>query len=82
MGLLQPEFLHGFFTRRAGALPATYITSLHVEETGRGAVLDLMREFPSVTAIDLDAVLGQVRDVMDKAAMAVQAVLFSPCWPV
>ena len=33
-----------------------------------------MREFPSVTAIDLDAVLSQVRDVMDKAAMAVQAV--------
>jgi putative ABC transport system permease protein len=33
-----------------------------------------MREFPSVTAIDLDAVLGQVRDVMDKAALAVQAV--------
>ena len=27
-----------------------------------------------MTAIDLDAVLGQVRDVMDKAALAVQAV--------
>jgi putative ABC transport system permease protein len=34
----------------------------------------MMRAFPSVTAIDLDAVLGQVRDVMDKAALAVQAV--------
>jgi len=33
-----------------------------------------MRAFPSVTTIDLDAVLGQVRDVMDKAALAVQAV--------
>jgi putative ABC transport system permease protein len=33
-----------------------------------------MRNFPSVTAIDLDAVLSQVRDVMDKAALAVQAV--------
>ena len=33
-----------------------------------------MRAFPSVTAIDLDAVLSQVRDVMDKAALAVQAV--------
>jgi putative ABC transport system permease protein len=33
-----------------------------------------MRQYPSVTAIDLDAVLSQVRDVMDKAALAVQAV--------
>jgi len=36
--------------------------------------MDLMRAFPSVTAIDLDAMLSQVRDVMDKAALAVQAV--------
>jgi putative ABC transport system permease protein len=54
--------------------PATYISSLFVDEKDRGTVLDLMRQFPSVTAIDLDAVLGQVRDVMDKAALAVQAV--------
>jgi len=54
--------------------PATYITSLHVDDTRREAVLDLMRAFPSVTAIDLDAMLSQVRDVMDKAALAVQAV--------
>jgi len=34
----------------------------------------LMRQFPSVTVIDLDASLAQVRDVMDKASLAVQAV--------
>ncbi len=33
-----------------------------------------MRKFPSVTVIDLDASLSQVRDVMDKASLAVQAV--------
>jgi putative ABC transport system permease protein len=33
-----------------------------------------MRQFPSVTVIDLEASLAQVRDVMDKAALAVQAV--------
>ena len=37
-------------------------------------VIDLMRQWPSVTAIDLEAALSQVRDVMDKAAVAVQAV--------
>ena len=33
-----------------------------------------MRQFPEVTVIDLDALLAQVRDVMDKAALAVQYV--------
>ena len=33
-----------------------------------------MRKFPSVTVIDLEASLAQVRDVMDKASLAVQAV--------
>ena len=33
-----------------------------------------MRQFPSVTIIDLEASLAQVRDVMDKASLAVQTV--------
>ncbi|NNL96099.1 MAG: FtsX-like permease family protein, partial [Xanthomonadales bacterium] len=70
----SPNFFMVFSPGVLEPFPATYITSLYVEESGRDAVLDLMRNFPSVTAIDLDAVLSQVRDVMDKAALAVQAV--------
>ena len=70
----SPNFFMVFSPGVLEPYPATYITSMYVEETERGVVLDLMRAFPSVTAIDLDAVLGQVRDVMDKAALAVQAV--------
>lgn len=70
----SPNFFMVFSPGVLDPYPATYISSLYVEEKDRGAVLDLMRQFPSVTAIDLDAVLGQVRDVMDKAALAVQAV--------
>ena len=70
----SPNFFMVFSPGVLEPYPATYITSLFVEDSDRGAVLDLMRNFPSVTAIDLDAILGQVRDVMDKAALAVQAV--------
>jgi len=70
----SPNFFMVFSPGVLDPYPATYISSLYVDEGDRGAVLDLMRQFPSVTAIDLDAVLGQVRDVMDKAALAVQAV--------
>jgi putative ABC transport system permease protein len=41
-------------------------------------LLELIRKFPSVTVIDIDAILGQIRRVMDQAATAVQYVfLFS-----
>lgn len=70
----SPNFFMVFSPGVLEPFPATYITSLHVDDSKRDVVLDLMREFPSVTAIDLDAVLSQVRDVMDKAALAVQAV--------
>ena len=70
----SPNFFMVFSPGVLNDYPATYISSLYLPEDQRDVVLDLMREFPSVTAIDLDAVLGQVRDVMDKAALAVQAV--------
>ena len=70
----SPNFFMVFSPGVLEPYPATYITSLYVEDSERDAVLDLMRTFPSITAIDLDAVLSQVRDVMDKAALAVQAV--------
>jgi putative ABC transport system permease protein len=70
----SPNFFMVFSPGVLDDYPATFISSLYVDEANRGLVLDLMRAFPSVTAIDLEAVLGQVRDVMDKAALAVQAV--------
>jgi putative ABC transport system permease protein len=70
----QPNFFMVFSPGVLQDYPATYITSLYVEKSSAKIMIDLMRSFPSVTAIDLDAVLGQVRDVMDKAALAVQAV--------
>lgn len=54
--------------------PGTWINSLYLPDGREDATIELMRQFPSVTVIDLDAILGQVRDVMDKAAFAVQAV--------
>ncbi|NND44636.1 MAG: FtsX-like permease family protein, partial [Xanthomonadales bacterium] len=70
----QPNFFMVFTPSALEGFPATYISSLYVDEDSAQVVIDMMRAFPGVTAIDLDAVLGQVRDVMDKAALAVQAV--------
>jgi putative ABC transport system permease protein len=52
----------------------TYITSFYVGEQQRGVTVDLARRFPSVSVIDIGAVLEQVRRAMDRAALAVQYV--------
>jgi putative ABC transport system permease protein len=52
----------------------TYITSVHIPREQRPILLDFVRKFPEVTAIDLEAILTQVRGVMDKASLAVQYV--------
>jgi putative ABC transport system permease protein len=52
----------------------TYITSFFVDATQRTVTLDLVRAFPGVSVIDIDAVLDQVRRAMNQAALAVQYV--------
>ena len=64
--VLSPAALEGY--------PASYITALYASAEDDEKIIDLMRLFPSVTVIDLEASLAQVRDVMDKASLAVQAV--------
>ncbi len=52
----------------------TYITSLFVAPEQRRVTVDLVRQFPSVSVLDIGAVLEQVRRSMDRAALAVQYV--------
>jgi putative ABC transport system permease protein len=52
----------------------TYITSLYVAPEQRNVTVDIVRRFPSVSVIDIGAILDQVRRSMDRAALAVQYV--------
>jgi len=57
-----------------GAEAASYVTSFHLPP-GRAVVMaDLQRKLPAVTPLDVDALLGQVRRVMERGASAVEYV--------
>ncbi|NIR32815.1 MAG: FtsX-like permease family protein [Gammaproteobacteria bacterium] len=64
--LAPPGMLEGY--------PAQYITSFHLPRTRAPMLTELVRTFPSVTVLDVDALLTRVRSVMDRAALAVQYV--------
>ena len=70
----QPNF---FIVLSPGALdgmPTTYISSMRIEADKQPMLVDLVRAHPSISVIDLDAILQQVRGIIEKASLAVQAV--------
>jgi len=70
----RPNFFVVFSPGVLERVAGTLITSVHVAPGQRPALVDLVRRFPEVTIIDLDALLAQVREVMGKASLAVQYV--------
>jgi putative ABC transport system permease protein len=70
----RPNFFMVFSPGTLDDSTGTYITSVHLAREQRRILLDFSRQFPEVTAIDLEAILTQVRSVMDKASLAVQYV--------
>lgn len=70
----RPNFFMVFSPGTLTDSTGTYITSVHIPREQRPVLMDFVRQFPEVTAIDLEAILTQVRGVMDKASLAVQYV--------
>lgn len=54
--------------------PRTYITSIHLPPELEGHKNRWLRDFPAVTAIDVAALLAQVRSVIEQATRAVEYV--------
>lgn len=70
----QPNFFLVFPPGLLDQAAGTYMTSVYLDAEQRRALVELVRRYPSVSIFDLDALLRQVRDVMDKASLAVQYV--------
>ena len=70
----QPNFFLVLSPGALDGLPTTYIASLRIEEQQQSALVTLVRAHPSISVIDLDAILQQVRGIIEKASLAVQAV--------
>jgi putative ABC transport system permease protein len=66
-----------FVVASPGALrgqPASYVTSIYLPDKARHLVIDLVKAFPSVTVYDVDALLMEVRSIMDQVVRTVEFV--------
>jgi putative ABC transport system permease protein len=70
----QPNF---FMVISPGAIddfPSTFVASMKIDKSRSDLLIRLVRAHPTVSVIDLDAILRQVKGIIDKASLAVQAV--------
>lgn len=72
------SFNANFFVIASPALlagePATYLTSIHLDAQTESLLPELVRRFPSVTLLDVEALLDEVRGVIDRGILAVESV--------
>ena len=57
----RPNFFLLFAPGTLDASTGTYMTSVHLTSAQRPLLAELVRQFPSVTAFDVDAILEQIR---------------------
>jgi len=58
--------------------PASWVTSLYLKPIQKDLIVPLVKRYPNVTAIDVEAMMTRVRGIMDRVSLAVEFIfLFS-----
>ena len=57
-------------------LSASYISAMHVPKIKQVAMDNLVRQYPNLSVVDIDAVLKQVRSTIDQVSRVVEAVFY------
>lgn len=71
----QPNFYMVFPPAALANFPATYLTAFHVPSANRDVLNTLLKRFPTVVLIDVDAIMTQVRKLLDDVSRAIEFVL-------
>ncbi len=70
----RPNFFLVFPPGLLDGAAGTYMTSVFLTPSQRPSLADLVRQFPTISVLDVDAILKQIRAIMDRASLAVQYV--------
>ncbi|WP_371185386.1 ABC transporter permease [Thalassotalea maritima] len=72
---MQPNFFMIFSTSVLQNFPATYIASIHVPEDKKRDMRQFLSQYPTISVVDVEALILQLRDVIDQVSIAVELIL-------
>ncbi len=71
----KPNFYLVFNPGALEHLPATWIHSFHLADTDKHKLANLVKNFTSITVLEVDAILTQVKSIIRQVTLAVEAIL-------
>lgn len=72
----KPNFYVIFAPGMLEEFGATYITSFYLPPESKPLLNDLLKRFPMISIVELDRILGHVRNILEQASVAIEFVLF------
>ena len=73
---LSPNFFIIFSPGALDGYPATYMTSFFLDKAEKRFLNELLSAHPTITVIEVDAIITQVRSIIDRVTQAVELVLY------
>ena len=70
----SPNFFLVFSPNSLDTFPSSFISSMYLDKSKNQILKELQINYPTVSVVDLDPILQQVRQVITKVSIAVQAV--------
>ncbi|MGI9316476.1 MAG: ABC transporter permease [bacterium] len=71
----KPNFYMIFDPGSLDQLPVTWINSFYLEPDRKKLLVGLLKQFPSLTLLEMDAILNQVKSIITQVMLAVESIL-------
>ena len=72
---MRPNFFMIFPPAVLRGYPATFMTSFHLDRSEKSLLNQFIRQYPTVTVIEMDVVIEQVRGIINQVSAAIELVL-------
>lgn len=72
----QPNFFVIFEPNSLNKIPTTYLTSFHIPQGNDKEIVQLAKNFPTITLLDIDGLLKQLNQILGQVTIAVEYILF------